>query len=431
MSVKISVIIPAYNVENYVEECLESLLKQSVSEYEIICVDDSSSDNTYEILCEYSNRHRNITCVHNIENKGAAYSRNIGLGLAKGEYVIFLDSDDTYHPRLLEKLYIAASSEKADVAVCNVNYYNAGGEVILQSGWNRELLKKNVLTNYDNRENIFEGILISPWNKLVKKNFLIENKIQFQNLKTSNDVFYSMMVVACAEKIISVPEVLVYYRHERPGNITQHKKQKRDYLVSAYEEVIKQLKKKGLWKKDIQKAGITAIIRRCYSLVTTSKSEITEYYVNEWKTKLVPILLDEEVEQIGDNWLYYQYLFLSGRTLFYESEYHLMCKEIGEYLQRHASETIVLWGAGKKGKDFLSAIANVENYVNYIVDNDMNKQGNFLQGIEICSYEKVKGKVDKYLVLNEKFMEDIKMQVEEPTKLVNMTKIMEQFKKEY
>ena len=184
VAIKVSVIIPAFNVEKYISKSLDSLMNQTMRDFEVICVEDASTDKTYEIMCDYSSKYRNITCMRNTTNKGAAFSRNRGLEVAKGEYVIFLDSDDTYHPQLLEKLYIAAESEAADVAICNVNYYDKNGMVLRQSGWNQRLIKTNILTIHDDREHIFSGILIAPWNKLVKKDFLLKNSIYFQDLKT-------------------------------------------------------------------------------------------------------------------------------------------------------------------------------------------------------------------------------------------------------
>lgn len=420
MAIKVSVIIPAFNVEKYISKSLDSLMSQTMREFEVICVDDTSTDMTYEIMCDYCSKYRNITCIRNATNKGAAFCRNRGLEVAKGKYVIFLDSDDTYHPQLLGKLYLAAESETADVAICNVNYYDENGMVLRQSGWNQKLIKTNILTIHDDREHIFSGILIAPWNKLVKKEFLLKNKIQFQNLKTSNDVFYSMMVVACAEKMVLIPDVLVYYLHERQGNITQYKKQKKDYLICAFEEVIKQLQEKELWEKDIKKAGLIAIINRCYFLTVTSKEENMQYYITEWKNRIVPVMPEGDVREIGDNWLHYQYMFLSGRMPFFENIYQLYAKEIREYLAQFNPETTALWGAGRLTRKLLDTIPETKQCISYIVDNDIDKQGKTVEGIEICSFESVKEKVNRYLVLNEGFIEDITAQIGEADKVVNM-----------
>jgi len=424
VAIKISIIIPAYNVENYIEECLETLLKQTMTEYEIICVDDASSDNTSERIHRYSERYDNIICIKNEENKGAAFSRNRGLFLAKGEYVIFLDSDDTYHPQLLEKLYYAISNECADVAICNFEACDESGKVINQGGWHKDMFRKHVLTVQDNRELLFNGIAWIPWNKLVRRQFLLDNNIQFQNLKNANDVFYSMMVVACAEKITFVPEILVNYRSERQGNITQYRIQKKDYAICAFEKVITQLKNMGIWDGDIKKSGISTVFAKCYSLVTTSDEERAQYYLDEWRLRIALLLSENEVKQTGYVWIYYQYLFLNGRVKWHENIYCLCHKEIVEYLEEHSSDTIVLWGAGEKGKKLFSSISNIEEYIDYIVDNDVKKQGTLWNGIEICSFEMVRDKADKYLVLNEYYIEDIIQQVGMPEKVVNMESVL-------
>ena len=106
---KISVIIPCYNVEKCLEECLDSVLKQTFNDFEVICVEDCSTDNTLDILQKYKNK-LSIHVVHNDANKGQAESRNIGLKLAKGDYIYFLDSDDIITPNCLEILYNKISS---------------------------------------------------------------------------------------------------------------------------------------------------------------------------------------------------------------------------------------------------------------------------------------------------------------------------------
>lgn len=121
---KVSVIIPAYNTENYIKECVESLIGQTLKEFEVIIVDDGSTDNTLALLKEYEKKAPERIKVLHKENGGQASARNLGLKYAKGEYVGFVDSDDWVALDMYEKMYQKAKEENADIVVCDiVNHY--------------------------------------------------------------------------------------------------------------------------------------------------------------------------------------------------------------------------------------------------------------------------------------------------------------------
>ena len=117
--VKISVIIPVYNSGEYLKQCLDSILSQSYIDFEIICIDDFSSDNSLDILQEYSLKDSRITIIRNPYNIGAARSRNIGIQLARGEYLIILDSDDWYAANFFKLMVEKADALLADLVICN------------------------------------------------------------------------------------------------------------------------------------------------------------------------------------------------------------------------------------------------------------------------------------------------------------------------
>ena len=117
--VKISIIIPVYNVEKYLHECLDSIINQTFKDLEIICVDDGSTDKSSEILEEYEQKDKRFTVISQ-PNKGVSAARNRGMQQAKGKYIMFVDSDDYVHPRFYELLLQALKEEGADIAGCDV-----------------------------------------------------------------------------------------------------------------------------------------------------------------------------------------------------------------------------------------------------------------------------------------------------------------------
>ena len=119
MEVKVSVIIPVYNVEKYLRECIDSILNQTLHELELICVDDGSTDGSLEILQAYEKKDNRVTVLTQ-HNQGAGAARNKGLQIAKGEYLSFLDADDFFAPGMLEEAYRKCKSVSADVCVYQV-----------------------------------------------------------------------------------------------------------------------------------------------------------------------------------------------------------------------------------------------------------------------------------------------------------------------
>lgn len=120
MDAKVSVIIPAYNTEKYIETCLTSLLKQTLEDIEIIVVDDGSTDSTLEVLKEYEKKYPEKIIVYHKENGGQASARNLALSYAKGEYLGFVDSDDWVDLDMYEKMYMKAREENADIVICDM-----------------------------------------------------------------------------------------------------------------------------------------------------------------------------------------------------------------------------------------------------------------------------------------------------------------------
>lgn len=122
INLKVSVIVPVYNSERYLRDCLESLLNQTLTELEIILVDDASTDKSFEIMAEYKSQYPKIKIFKSEQNKGQGASRNIGMSLVTGEYIGFLDSDDYVTPTMYENLYNAAKENNADIATTRLTF---------------------------------------------------------------------------------------------------------------------------------------------------------------------------------------------------------------------------------------------------------------------------------------------------------------------
>lgn len=234
----ISVIIPLYNVEKYVGECLDSLLAQTFKNFEIIVVDDCSTDNSASIVESYIPKFAGrLKLTRTKKNSGGcAVPRNVGLPYSRGEYIYFMDSDDAITPTALEELYTLAKKFDADVVHCE-KYYPVPENFRNDSDFRQYLKPYNYLTgerilvrepviwdnNFEERvKNFAQRKLI--WNifvQLIRRDIIIDNEIHFGNI-FAEDMLFSMCELCCAKRYVVVPNVIYYYR-VREGSITNSK----------------------------------------------------------------------------------------------------------------------------------------------------------------------------------------------------------------
>ena len=222
----VSVIIAMYNTEKYIGDCLDSLLAQTFQDFEVIVVDDCSTDNSVEVVESYAYKfggRLKIFCLaKNSGNNGIP--NNTGLSLSRGEYVIFFDSDDAVTADALEKLYIAAKEFNADVVACE-KYYEIPAEF-----WNdAEYMRQLEPVSYQRGDFVDRPTLITAdfsrrvkdcynfrflwniWSKLIRRDFLIENDITVTN-EMANDMLLTCFLVYSAERYVRIPDAINFYR---------------------------------------------------------------------------------------------------------------------------------------------------------------------------------------------------------------------------
>lgn len=219
---KISVIIPVYNTENYLHDCLNSVINQTLVNIEIICINDGSTDNSYEILKKYKNNDNRISII-NQARCGAGVARNKGIEIAKGEYLSFLDSDDFFEKNLLKISYDKCKNDDADIGIYKVLKYDHVTKKEIQAHWAfiNEYIPKNIPFSYkDMPKYIFNTFQNWPWNKMFKRLFIKEKNIKFQDTLKTNDLFFTCSALVLAQKITVIDEYLVHYR-TNTGSSTQ------------------------------------------------------------------------------------------------------------------------------------------------------------------------------------------------------------------
>lgn len=221
-----SFIIPVYNVENYLKECLESVLNQSFKNYEIVLIDDGSTDSSLNI-CNYYSKLDDRVKVVSKKNEGLAETRNRGLEDAKGEYIIFLDSDDHLENtgKVLLDLYLLLKDKKLDILLFNLTPFTLNDDL------NYEVYKiprrKNVRETKDISV-IFDRrlYLATACDKIVRRNLIVDNQIKFSKGLLSEDIKWCGDLLKSTKNILFHPTIFYYYRKNRIGSITYENSEK-------------------------------------------------------------------------------------------------------------------------------------------------------------------------------------------------------------
>jgi len=239
MKKKLSIIVPVYNVEKYIDKCLESLVNQTIDNYEIIIVVDGSEDNSIEIVRKYEKLYPELITFYETENHGLSAARNYGLERANGEYIGFVDSDDCVNIEMFEKLYNYATKNNCDMVVCD--YYQ-----ITDNGNN---LKKLEIEENDTRESIVIKSKPYAWNKIYKKDIFNTYNIKFPEGLIFEDICSVYPLLIQAEKIGYVAEPLYNYTFNRDDSIMNNKKIKSLSMLKVLKIFNKYCKEHNLFKK--------------------------------------------------------------------------------------------------------------------------------------------------------------------------------------
>jgi len=248
---KISVIVPVYNVEKYLPRCLDSLINQTLKDIEIIVINDGSPDNSGDIIEEYKKKDKRIIYIVQ-ENKGLGSTRNKGVSLAKGEYIYFVDSDDFLELDALEKMYNKAKEENSDIVICSYkNVYDDKQEDVFID----KKLIEDTLSNKNNK--IFN--FVTAWSKLYKTKFLKELDISFSPRVWYEDLSYATKVLVKAKNINYVNEPLYNYYIRETSIMRSNNILKSLDLIKAFDDIIDFYKNNYLYESFYEEIEFLAI----------------------------------------------------------------------------------------------------------------------------------------------------------------------------
>lgn len=320
--IRVSVIVPVYNSEKYLEETIASIEKQTLKDIEAIFVDDGSTDSSPDILARYKNgeqpplmassvdrststydRHiKNVTVIRQ-KNQYAGVARNNGLKHAQGKYVAFWDADDFSDPTQLEKLYDQCEKTGAEVGVCGMYSYNQQTKAYrrLTTVINKKLLPegKTVFAADELQEVVFNAFSFHSPNKIFLRSFLMDNDIRYSSDRISEDTIFIMKALLLAKKIAIVDEPLYVYRvNEGTDNLTSTIADDIMSKVRAFREMKAYLVEEGLMNEKIERSFANKVLSGCVRhmrLTGTYESYVKmyDYLVKENGLQELSITSDE------------------------------------------------------------------------------------------------------------------------------------------
>ena len=233
---KVSVIVPIYNVEKYLEKCINSLLSQTLEDIQIILVNDGSKDNSGNIAREYEKNNKDRVIYVEKENGGLSDARNYGLKYANGDFIAFLDSDDYIEKNAYEEMYNKAIEENADYVECD----------FIWEFPNKIRVDKQY--PYKNKKEMLSFVRVVAWNKLIKRQLIIDNNLEFPKGLRYEDVEFTYKLIPFINKFAYVDKPFIHYV-QREGSIANVQNERTAEIFTVLDNVIEFYKKNNIYEE--------------------------------------------------------------------------------------------------------------------------------------------------------------------------------------
>lgn len=340
----VSIIIPSYNAELYIEECLDSLINQTYSALEIICVDDGSTDHTYHILETYRSKDKRIKLFKQ-EHLSAGAARNCGIKNASGKYLLFVDADDFCQLDMVEKLVLKAELWRTDILVFDLQHYDDSVKEKVEDSWTGvhiDCFGEGIKSAVDIKNTIFQFTISGPINKLFLHDFIVTNDIWFQPIPRTNDLFFVYASMTYADRIAVLNEKLQYYRINNPNSLQSTNEKSPQAFIEALQAL----------KDNLVQRDVYSLFRESYEKMALS---VAMFNLASQKSELAYRKVANAIREtiIANNTLLRQNMDESEKL-------QRLIRAAGD------GEEIVIYGAGKVAEVLIK-------YLIYIMHNSQTK----------------------------------------------------------
>jgi len=309
----ISVIVPIYNAEPYLEHCLNSIINQTYNNLEIILINDGSTDNSSMICDDFSELDKRINVIHK-SNEGPSHTRNLGINISNGSYIAFVDADDWIESRYLELMYKNIKEKGSDLCICGYrHFYN-------DSDYN-DYLPRDFFTLENSKIDLKEyrklmlseaPLLIgSPCLKLIKKELLINNNIIFPtNIPRNVDLVFNLRLLPYLKKITYIDDVLYTYRYVESSVYRKYRSNLLEIYKFINSERIKTISMIDSYTTDFKKVSYKAFVENCITIIATETRSDSSKKLDD-KLQIISDSIDT-MQQIPNYKKIYQQLDIKG-----------------------------------------------------------------------------------------------------------------------
>lgn len=217
---KVSIIVPVYNSEIWLQRCIQSILNQTMNDFELLLIDDGSTDSSGEICNHYKKLDSRVKAIHNI-NQGVSRTRNMGIDIAQGDYILFVDSDDYIEKNMLERMIFLIEKNKSDICISGFQYYILQNDKRIDNIPVSSFSGSSIEFYHNMFVQLYEGLIINaPWNKLISRKLICESNIRFNNnITIYEDLSFCMQLLLEANHITVLDEALYIYVLKEQGSL--------------------------------------------------------------------------------------------------------------------------------------------------------------------------------------------------------------------
>lgn len=421
---EITIIMPLYNAEKFLAEALESVLAQTFIDFELLCVDDASTDATMKIVSDFAERDSRIKVLQNRERQGAAASRNKGMKEAKGKYLIFLDGDDIFDEEMLEKAYQMSERYETDVVrfqgkcVPSEDVYKT--DFIKLDDFYRQEYCTSPFSLRKLNPYVVRNWWVSPWLQLFRRKYILDNHLEYQTLPCCNDVYFVRMALLLANRMMVLDDekVMVHARqHQEPSRISYYRNP--IYTFYALKKIQDELIKRDEFEVFFQQFyyvflnDIIATIDNC-----KEQKEAEQFYVFLQK-KGIPVIVENSRQWFDKTDLYIRYM-IEQFSREYESKWWVNKNTILDILLINYKKELIklyacckdknfgiaLWGAGNNGKKILEFCSRNKIQLDAVVDRNFKKYDKEINGYEIIPPEALSENVKIVIASNSQIFEE-------------------------